>query len=130
MFSVQLTSCELLFSGSGWIMDGLRLRWIIKAAFRTMRVNQVLRAERPSKLRKWRYPERKAFWTVSSASSLLRRMPWAIATNFERDATNISSKSSLRMTSARVSTTVWASKLGDWQEADRTLFFLVLKMDK
>jgi hypothetical protein len=31
------------------------------------------------------------------------------------------------MTSTRVSTTVWASQLGDSQEVDRRVFFLVLK---
>jgi hypothetical protein len=34
------------------------------------------------------------------------------------------------MTSARVSTTVWASWLGDSQEVDRTVLFLVLKTGK
>src|SRR5690242_17237081 len=92
-----------------------------------MRVNQVLRADRPSKLHKCRYPERKAFWTASSASSLFRRIAWAIATNFERDATNISSKASLPMTSARVLALFWVLKLGNLQEVDRAFVFLVLK---
>src|SRR5580704_8746000 len=102
----------------------------MKAAFKTMRVNQVFSADRPSKLRKWRYPETKAFWTASSASSLLRRMARAIVTNFGRDPTNIFSKSSLPMTSARVSGTSWASWLGDSQEVGRALLFLVLKTGK
>jgi hypothetical protein len=46
----------------------------LSETFNTMLVNQVLRADRPSKSRKCRYPERNAFWTASSASSLFRRM--------------------------------------------------------
>jgi len=54
-------------------------------------------------------------------------MALAIATNFGRDATNISSKASFPMTSARGSATLWAPQLGNSQEVDRTLLFLVLK---
>jgi hypothetical protein len=50
--------------------------------------------------------------------------------NFGRDATNISSKASLPTIPARVSTTLWTLRLGDSQEVDRTLLFLVLKIGK
>jgi len=53
-------------------------------------------------------------------------MALAIATNFGRDGNNISSKLSaydLRSSSA----TLWAPQLGNSQEVDRTLLFLVLK---
>jgi hypothetical protein len=50
--------------------------------------------------------------------------------NFGRDATNIASKASLPMASARVSVALWASWLGDSPEVDRTLLFLDLKAGK
>src|SRR5580658_3029187 len=96
------------FSESDLTAEGLRFRCIIKAAFNTIRVNQVLSADRPSKLRKWRYAERNASCTASSASSLFGRMEYAIAKNLLRDATNISSKTSFLSTSSRVSTSLLA----------------------
>src|ERR1700693_5384091 len=88
------------------------------------------RSRRSAKLCKCRYPERKAFWTASSASSLLRRIARAIATNFERDAMNISSNASLPPTSDRVSSRLWVSSLGDGQQVDRTIIFLGMKTGK
>src|SRR6266702_2623832 len=82
--SVQEVSPEEEDSGRESIREFVRFRRIMRAAFNTMRVNQVVKADRPSKLRKWRYPDTNAFWTASSASSLFRKMAWAMATNFRR----------------------------------------------
>src|SRR5258708_36344932 len=104
IFSVQPSSCEAPLSERDLTAEGLRFRFIIKAEFNTIRVNQVLSADRPSKLRTWRYAERNASCTASSASSLFRRIEYAIARNLLRDLTNISSKVSFLRTSSRVST--------------------------
>lgn len=50
--------------------------------------------------------------------------------NFERDATNISSNTSLPRASARVFTEWWAKSLALLQETDRALLFGVLKTGK
>ena len=130
MLSSQLTSYELPFSGNGAIVDGLRLRLIIKAAFNTIRVNQVLSADRPSKLRKWRYPERNASWTASSASCLFCRMEYAMATNFGRDTTSMSSNAFLRRTSVRVLQSDGQSRLPSHTKLTAHSFFGVVKAGK
>src|ERR1700739_878913 len=91
-----------------------------------MRVNQVVRADRPSKLRKWRCPKRSAFWTASSASSLFRRMAWAIATNFGRKVTNISWTAPIPTTPVRVSARLWDSCLPGLQDLDCAILFVLL----
>jgi len=120
----------VLFSGWELIQGDFRFRRIIKAAFNTMRVNQVVRADRPSKLGKWRYPESSAFWTASSASSLFRRMALAIAKNFERVATTISSKASIPWVSDRVATELRGSELAELQALNRAFLSCVLKTGK
>src|SRR6516165_2137117 len=127
MLSIQLSSRELFLSAISVTMNDLRLRWIIKAAFITMRVSQVLRADRPSKLRRWRCAEQKAFWTASSASSVFRRMAYATAMNLARDATNISSNAFLPSVSACVFTEPLARTLVLPLETDRTFLFGALK---
>src|SRR6267154_2163775 len=52
IFSVQEISPEAEDSGSESILELVRFRRIMRAAFSTMRVNQVVKAERPSKLRR------------------------------------------------------------------------------
>jgi hypothetical protein len=60
ILSIGLASSKVLVSSREFIQTDFRFLRIIKAAFITILVNQVVRADRPSKLGKWRYPERNA----------------------------------------------------------------------